>query len=704
MFAAALLLACSPLCFAPKSAHAADSETLLHSFGDDGNPFDPNCTLAEDASGNFYGTDLIGGSGNEGGTFKLPANGSIDFTNNFPADDSEGWEPAGPVTLDSSGSMYGVAVAGAGNQQGYVPGYGTLFAVRASGELDVLHTFAGGSDGSAAGAPILAQDGMLYGASSHTLYRINPDGTDYQILYDFSANDEADGSGTHSPLTQAPNGTFYGTCFYGGPDDYGTLFKFQAPARGTSGYGTLTALHFFNDGSVANDGEYPFSYSAVQLDAAGNLYGTTSSGSMVQNGTQQSGIVYKYSATGKYSIVYQFASGVSIGAGVLLGSDGNLYGPIDYVSDGDSGNDPGDVYKLTPGGTYTQLYHFLTNGQYDAENPTNQLMEDNDGNMVGASNRGGGGDNPNDREVNSNGGCIYKIWTRLVRLSTLTTSVASITPGSSTTGTVTLNAPARQAGSTITLTSSDTKAATVPATVYIAPGKTSATFPITAAASATTSSVTIKASYNGQSLSTTLAVAAPTLKSVTLSPTSVQGGTAATTANRVYLTAAPAANASVALTSSNTAVATVPSTLTIDSGSTSHTFTVTTKAVTSAQTVTITASYNGSTQTATLTVTPPQATAGLKSVTLSPTSTEGGSAPTTANRVYWNGNAPANETVTLASSNTAVATVPSSVTISSGSSSHAFTITTKAVTSQQTVTITATSGGVTQTATLTVTP
>ncbi len=95
--------------------------------------------------------------------------------------------------------------------------------------------------------------------------------------------------------------------------------------------------------------------------------------------------------------------------------------------------------------------------------------------------------------------------------------------------------------------------------------------------------------------------------------------------------------------------------------------------------------------------------AGLKSVTLSPTSTQGGSAPTTANRVYWNGNAPANETVTLKSSNTAVATVPSSVTISSGSSSHAFTITTKAVTSSTNVTITATSGGVSQTATLTVT-
>ncbi len=98
------------------------------------------------------------------------------------------------------------------------------------------------------------------------------------------------------------------------------------------------------------------------------------------------------------------------------------------------------------------------------------------------------------------------------------------------------------------------------------------------------------------------------------------------------------------------------------------------------------------------------AATGLKSVVLSPTSTEGGSAATTTNRVFWNGNAPVSKKVTLTSSNTAVATVPASATISSGSISHVFTITTKKVTSTQTVTITATSGGISKTATLTVTP
>ncbi len=142
----------------------------------------------------------------------------------------------------------------------------------------------------------------------------------------------------------------------------------------------------------------------------------------------------------------------------------------------------------------------------------------------------------------------------------------------------------------------------------------------------------------------------------------------------------------------------MPSSVTISSGSTSHSFIVATKAVSQTTKVTITATYNGVSRTATLTVVP-----GLKSVTLSPTSTKGGTS-TTANRVYWSSDAPANETVTLKSSNTSVATLPSSVTIASGSSSRTFTITTKAATSSTNVTITATCSGVTQTATLTVTP
>jgi hypothetical protein len=68
--------------------------------------------------------------------------------------------------------------------------------------------------------------------------------------------------------------------------------------------------------------------------------------------------------------------------------------------------------------------------------------------------------------------------------------------------------------------------------------------------------------------------------------------------------AAPSGGAVVSLSSSNTAVATVPPSVTVPAGSTSAGFTVTTRSVTGSTSVTITAAYGGVTKTAALTVTP----------------------------------------------------------------------------------------------------
>ena len=350
-----------------------------------------------------------------------------------------------------------------------------------------------------------------------------------------------------------------------------------------------------------------------------------------------------------------------------------------------------DIYSLAESSQYSSDFHDITsgtNGYYKA--------------VKGYDNSTGWGSPNNGLEL------VYDLAQEPSYVGWhLTTSSSSVTSGKTLTGTITLPLPASQSDK-FSLSSSNTSAFTVPSSVTVAKGSQTATFTITAATVTKQTTATLKASFFGYSVGDSITVnpataSGPGLKSILISPTSTVGGSAATTANRVYLTADATANTTVTLKSSNTAVATVPSTLIIDSGSSSHTFTITTKTVTSSTNVTITATLNGVSETGTLTVTP-AAAAGLKSVTLDPTSTVGGSAATTANRVYWSSDAPANETVTLKSSNTAVATVPSSVTISSGSSSHTFTITTKAVTSSTNVTITATSGGVTQTAILTVTP
>jgi probable HAF family extracellular repeat protein len=93
----------------------------------------------------------------------------------------------------------------------------------------------------------------------------------------------------------------------------------------------------------------------------------------------------------------------------------------------------------------------------------------------------------------------------------------------------------------------------------------------------------------------------------------------------------------------------------------------------------------------------------LSSLTLSPNSVTGGN-PSTGTVTLTSAAPSGGQLVTLSSSNTAVATVPASVTVAAGAASRSFTITTAVVAVSTNVTISATSGGVTRTAGLTVAP
>jgi LmbE family N-acetylglucosaminyl deacetylase len=280
-------------------------------------------------------------------------------------------------------------------------------------------------------------------------------------------------------------------------------------------------------------------------------------------------------------------------------------------------------------------------------------------------------------------------------VNSVTANPTSVSGGSPSTGTVTLNGPAPANGAVITLSSSNTTAAQVPATVTVAANATTATFTITTSVVTVTATATISATYGATQTASLTVTAAATLSAVTLSPTSVLGGTSST--GTVTLTAAaPTGGAVVTLSSSNTAAAQVPASVTVAAGATTATFTVATTPVASNATATITATY-GVTRTASLTVT----AATLTSVTLNPTSVIGATSST--GTVTLNGPAPAaGAVVTLSSSNTAAATVPTSVTVAANATTATFNITSTPVTANTTVTITATLGNAHPSATLTV--
>jgi hypothetical protein len=193
-------------------------------------------------------------------------------------------------------------------------------------------------------------------------------------------------------------------------------------------------------------------------------------------------------------------------------------------------------------------------------------------------------------------------------LSSLALNPTSVNGGSPSTGTVTLSGPAPAGGTVVSLSSSNTSAATVPASVTIPAGTAIGTFQVTTMAVANSTSVTISASQAGVTLTASLTVtpppaSGPTLTSLTLNPKSVIGGSPSS-GTLALSGPAPTGGALVTLSSSNTAVATVPANVTIPAGATSLTFAVSTSTVTASTPVTVSASYAGVTHTDTLTVTP----------------------------------------------------------------------------------------------------
>ncbi|MDN3352408.1 hypothetical protein [Actinomadura sp. DC4] len=190
-------------------------------------------------------------------------------------------------------------------------------------------------------------------------------------------------------------------------------------------------------------------------------------------------------------------------------------------------------------------------------------------------------------------------------LASLTISPHTVDGGTPAQGALTLTAAAAD-DTVVSLSSTDTTAATVPASVTIPAGATTATFAVTTFRFDGPGEFACVNATAGTTQTDCLNIfpppSGPAVTSVTFSPATVVG-TAGDTAT-VTMASAPSGGRVVTLTSSNPAVASVPSEVVVVDGTRSTVFAVVTTAVTTATPVTITASADGTTATGTLTVTP----------------------------------------------------------------------------------------------------
>jgi len=138
--------------------------------------YDPNSTPVFDKAGNLYGTTQNNGVSSTGGTaFKLTAGRKgwkFKLLHTFNGKKGDGSQPLGPLTIDSSGNVYGTTYAGGVSQvcsdNGGYAGCGTVFKLTPSGTgytETVLWRFSITDGESPMSGVILDKQGNLYGTT-----------------------------------------------------------------------------------------------------------------------------------------------------------------------------------------------------------------------------------------------------------------------------------------------------------------------------------------------------------------------------------------------------------------------------------------------------------------------------------------------------------------------------------------------------------
>lgn len=235
------------------------------------------------------------------------------------------------------------------------------------------------------------------------------------------------------------------------------------------------------------------------------------------------------------------------------------------------------------------------------------------------------------------------------------------------------------------------------------------TFTVDTKAVPADTTVTISAQLGAQLLSfqlrLTAAAGAQQVNSYFLDPNIVTGG-AASQATVVLDGIAPSSGFLVTLSSNNSAVVTLPSSVTVPAGSDRVSFSIGTQPVSADVVVNLGASPGVAGSGAQLTVRAAAGSPTLTSLVVNPTSVVGGT--TSTGTAGLSAAAPSGGTVVNLSSNSSAAIVPSSVTVAAGATTAQFVINTTSVAANTTATLSATLGGsgnftTTQIASLTVT-
>jgi uncharacterized repeat protein (TIGR03803 family) len=341
---------------------------------------DPATPLTFDSSGNAYGTTASGGAYNFGTVFQLSVSGQETVLYSFTGG-GDGLDPHSGVTLDSAGNLYGTTVAGGFGGLCAGDGCGVIFELTLSGASWVettLYSFKGLNDGFGPGGGLIFDSaGNLYGTapdggahSSGVVFELSPSahGWQYKVIHQFTGG--KDGAiGSLGDLLLDAAGNLYGVTELGGANGAGAAYELSPTARGP--WKTTVLYDFKGMPDAANP------YGGLIFDKAGSLYGTTYFGGTAGMGTVFE-LVLGPNDKWQENVLYSFQGGTDGSfptATPIFNAAGNLYGTTS--TGGRPSCDCGTVFKLTlSGGSWNEkIVHFFGKGR-DGYSPNYGLTFD----------------------------------------------------------------------------------------------------------------------------------------------------------------------------------------------------------------------------------------------------------------------------------------------------------------------------------------
>ncbi len=303
----------------------------------------PQGHLVQGPDGTLYGTTWEGGTGEvvySSGNPQIPGGGILfsiqtdgsgyRILHNFGTVSTDGTQPYDSPLLGSDGALYGTTSYGGASSQGSVQDCGTVFKIQTDGSgYTILHNFRpfnSDHDGQDPETGLIeGSDGALYGTTAEgglsfgTIFKIQKDGSGYQILYRFLGGYQNDGERPDTELVENVDGTLYGCTSTGGTwmTGIGTIFRIQKD--GTD----YAMLHSF--GSLPLDG-WGLADNGLVRGSDGAFYGTAQNG-----GAMDEGMMFRMEkSAGSYAPLCSFPllpGGGDYPTGTpILASDGFFYG------------------------------------------------------------------------------------------------------------------------------------------------------------------------------------------------------------------------------------------------------------------------------------------------------------------------------------------------------------------------------------------